>query len=342
MKYRTLGRTGLLVSEVGFGGGGIGAVWGATTRRDSIRAVYRALELGVNFYDVAPGYGRGLAEEILGEALGTMRFQVFITTKFAMPKEEWGDVAGATRRSLEASLRRLRTDYVDIFMVHNRIAQTRDQWPWAATAEDALEMVGVMRDLVKEGKVRYVGFTAWNGYHPGLRKIIESGQVDVVQAEYHLLNQTAQDPPPPGSFIHLPEEELKREKPDGEYGPMDQGQVIPLSVRHNVGVIGIRPLMAGALSEGVDRQVEPGSYLDKYFQAGKKLRFLVSEAGYRTLSKAAMVFCLMNQDIATIIPGVKNAAEIEEAASCSGAHPISTEYLLRIQELYNRNFDVQW
>src|SRR5438874_1975916 len=98
MEYTVLGRTGLRVSRVGCGGGGIGQVWGPTTEAESVRTIHRALELGVNFFDVAPGYGQGKAEEVLGRALHERREQVVVATKVRLAAEEMHDVAGAAWR----------------------------------------------------------------------------------------------------------------------------------------------------------------------------------------------------------------------------------------------------
>src|SRR2546429_9346709 len=105
MEYTVLGRTGLRVSRVGCGGGGIGQVWGATTEAESVRAIHCALELGVNFFDVAPGYGNGKAEEVLGRALQGRQEQVVVATKVRLAAEEMHDVAGAVRTSVAARLR---------------------------------------------------------------------------------------------------------------------------------------------------------------------------------------------------------------------------------------------
>src|SRR2546422_8989427 len=125
MEYSVLGRTGLRVSRVGCGGGGIGQVWGPTTEAESVRAIPRALELGVNFFDVAPGYGHGKAEEVLGRALQGRPEQGVVATKVRLAAEEMPDVAGAVRTSVEASLRRLRRGTVDGRHVHNRFKPRR-------------------------------------------------------------------------------------------------------------------------------------------------------------------------------------------------------------------------
>jgi aryl-alcohol dehydrogenase-like predicted oxidoreductase len=94
MEYTVLGRTGLRVSRVGFGGGGIGQVWGPTTEAESVRAVHRALDLGVNFFDVAPSYGHGKAEEVLGIALQGRRAAAIVATKVRLAAEEMDDING--------------------------------------------------------------------------------------------------------------------------------------------------------------------------------------------------------------------------------------------------------
>ncbi|MDP2950656.1 MAG: aldo/keto reductase, partial [Chloroflexota bacterium] len=155
MRYRTLGRTDLRVSEVGFGGGGIGRVWGATTDEGSIRAVHRALELGVTFFDVAPGYGSGKAEELVGQGLKGHRAEVNITTKISLPPDKAGDKRGYILTSIEGSLRRLQTDHVELLLVHNPISSRRGvPYQGCITGDDALEMAEVFSELQQAGKVR--------------------------------------------------------------------------------------------------------------------------------------------------------------------------------------------
>jgi aryl-alcohol dehydrogenase-like predicted oxidoreductase len=139
MEYTVLGRTGLRVSRVGFGGGGIGQVWGPTTEAESVRAIHRALELGVNFFDVAPAYGQGTAEAVLGRALQGRQEPVVVATKVRLAAEEMHDIASAVRTSVEASLRRLRRETVDVLHIHNRFTpggvtgpmRCRLMMPWA-------------------------------------------------------------------------------------------------------------------------------------------------------------------------------------------------------------------
>src|ERR687887_485357 len=304
MEYTVLGRTGLRVSRVGCGGGGIGQVWGPTTEAESVRTIHRALELGVNFFDVAPSYGNGKAEEVLGLGLHGRQEQVVVATKVRLAAEEMHDVAGAVRTSVEASLRRLR----------------RGDLPHSLSADDALgPVLDAYQQMQHAGKTRFIGVSAMEPDVPTVRRIMTSGHFDTVLAYYNLLNWTAQEPAPPGVSL------------------WDNGQIIPLATSLGMGVIGIRSHAAGALSQQVDRPVPPGTLLAHDVASAQTLDFLL-DGPMRTLSQAAMVFCLMNKDIATIVPGVKNVAEIEELAACVALPPIPPPHLTRLRTLYARGF----
>ena len=317
MEYTQLGRTGLTVSRAGFGGGGIGQVWGPTTENEAIGAVHRALELGITFFDVAPSYGDGKAEEALGKALEGRTEPVVVATKVRLRDDEMDDISGAVRRSLETSLRRLRRDSVDVLHVHNRFTERRGEVAHSLSADDALgPVLEAYREVQHAGMTRFIGLSAMDHHVPTMRRIIESGEYDTVLAYYNLLNRTAQEPPPRGIDL------------------FDNGQIIPLAQSLDMGVIGIRSHAAGALTDALDRPPRPGDALmEKDLASAARLGFLL-KGPIRTLSQAAMVFCLMNPDIHTTVPGVKNVAEAEETAGCVDLPPLPAEDLARLQELY--------
>jgi len=320
MEYAVLGRTGLRVSRVGFGGGGIGQVWGPTSEVESVRAVHRALDLGINFFDVAPSYGSGKAEEVLGLALRGRRDSAIVATKVRLRAEEMGDVRNAVHRSVEASLRRLGMDAVDVLHVHNRFTLRRGEILDSLSAEDVLgPVLEAYQEVQHAGKTRFIGLSAMDPHVPTLKRIMESGHYDTVLAYYNLLNWTAQEPPPLGAPL------------------FDNGQIIPLARSLGMGVIGIRSHAAGALTPQVDRPVPPGTLLEQDMARASTLDFLL-EGPIRTLSQAAMVFCLMNRDIHATVPGVKNVAEIEELAGCIDLPPIPPRHLARLRRLYARDF----
>ena len=320
MDYSILGRTGLRVSRAGFGGGGIGQEWGPTNEEESVRAVQRALDLGVNFLDMAPGYGDGKAEEVLGMALQGHRDEAIVATKVRLRADEMDDIAGAVSRSLEASLRRLRRDWVDVLHVHNRFTLERGDVPASLSAEDALgPVLGAFQEVRRAGKTRFIGVSPMDPHMPTVKQIMESGYYDTVLAYYNLLNWTAQELPPSGMDL------------------LDNGQIIPLAKSLDMGVVGIRSHAAGALSSQVDRSVGEGTLLAQDVASTKSLDFLL-EGPIRNMSQAAMVFCLMNRDIHTTVPGVKNVNEIEEIAGCVDLPPIPPQHLGRLQELYSKGF----
>ena len=321
MEYAQLGRTGLTVSRAGFGGGGIGQVWGPTDEQEAIASVHRALELGITFFDVAPGYGDGKAEEALGKALEGRSEPVVVATKVRLLADEMDDVAGAVQRSVDISLRRLRRDSVDVLHVHNRFTERRGEVPNSLSADDVLgPVLDAYRAVQRAGKTRFIGLSAMDHHLPTMRRILEANEYDTVLAYYNLLNRTAMELPPSGVEL------------------FDNGQIIPLARSLDMGVIGIRSHAAGALTDGLDRPPRPGDALmEKDLASAQKLGFLL-DGPIRTLSQAAMVFCLMNPDIHSTVPGVKNRAEAEETAACVDLPSIPPEHLTRLQQLYENDF----
>lgn len=321
MEYTQLGRTGLTVSRAGFGGGGIGQVWGPTDEKKAIAAVQRALELGVTFFDVAPSYGDGKAEEALGKALEGRAESVVIATKVRLRAEDMDDVHGAVRRSVDASLSRLRRNAVDVLHVHNRFTEHRGEVLDSLSGNDVLgPVLEAYRSVQQAGKTQFIGLSAMDHHVPTMRRILGSGEYDTVLTYYNLLNWTAQEPPPPGADL------------------FDNGQIIPLARSLDMGVIGIRSHAAGALTDALDRPPRPNDALmEKDLASARKLGFLV-QGPIRTLAQAAMVFSLMNPDIHTTVPGVKNRAEAEEIAGCMDLGPIPPDHLDRLRELYENDF----
>ena len=330
MKYRTLGRTGLKVSEVGFGGAGIGHVWGETTDAECIGAIHRALDLGINFFDTSPMYGGGRSEENLGKGLAGRRSDAYIATKVRLQsKEDRLDMENAVRRSVEQSLRRLNTDHVDLLQVHHQVGLEAGKYMAAVgpppryalllDQADCIALSQAMANLVREGKIRFVGITAWDGSPQVIGDLLESGSFDTAQILYNMLNRTAVSVPPPG------------------FDDIDQGQTLPIARRENVGVIGIRSHAAGALVDRLDRSVAADSEVARDFARAQRLQFFRQDP-YRTLSQAALRFCLDNPDIATLTPGFKNIAEVEEAAACSDLPQLSAEKGAMLDELNRRQF----
>ena len=246
---------------------------------------------------------------------------MIIGTKVRVPANNLADATGAVQRSMETSLRLLKRDSVDILHVHNRFTENRGDVPNSLSADDVMGPVLKAYQAVQQaGKTRFIGLSAMDHHVPTLKTIMESGDWDTVLAYYNLLNWTAQLPPPPGAAL------------------FDNGQNILLAKKHNMGVIGIRSHAAGALTSGVDRPVPPDNdLLRQDVASAAQLGFLL-DGNIKTLSQAATVFCLMNEDIHTTVPGVKNQVETEEMAGCIDIAPFSEAQMTRLKELYFKGF----
>jgi L-galactose dehydrogenase len=175
MEYRTLGRTGLQVSKLGYGGSPLGNEFGEADPLEGERSVHCAIDLGINYFDVAPYYGRTLAETRLGAALAGRRDKVILATKCGRYDVNGFDFSPARiRRSIDESLTRLRTDYLDVFLAHDIEFVTERQ-----IVEEAIP---TMRALQREGKTRFIGIS-------GLQLNMLRRAVDVVLSycRYNLL-----------------------------------------------------------------------------------------------------------------------------------------------------------
>ncbi|NKB68991.1 MAG: hypothetical protein GKR89_18135 [Candidatus Latescibacteria bacterium] len=189
MQYRTLGRTGERVSELGFGGTGVGmknylSDWDPEEQTEaSIEAVSRAVELGVNYFDTAPLYGRGRSEHLFGRALKPHRDRVFLATKVRAAS------ADEVVRSVDESLERLQTERIDLLQYHG-------EWINEDILEDILKPGGVLAGLQKaqqQGTVRYIGFTS-EGVTGPVSRLVETDSFDVMQIQYNLFFQHPCDP----------------------------------------------------------------------------------------------------------------------------------------------------
>ncbi len=214
MDYRPLGRTGVQVSPLCLGTMMFGA-WGNTDHDDSIRVIHAALDAGVNFVDTADVYSAGESEEIVGKALKGRRDDVVLATKFFMPMGEDPNRRGGSRRwivkAVEDSLRRLDTDWIDLYQVHR-----------PDPAVDVDETLGALTDLVRQGKVRYIGSSSYSGG-------------EIVEAQW-----TARD-------RRL--ERFRTEQPP--YSLLVRGielDVLPTAQRHGMGILTYSPLAGGWLS----------------------------------------------------------------------------------------------
>jgi L-galactose dehydrogenase len=232
MEYATLGRTGLRVSKLGFGGSPLGDEFGETDPAEGERAVHCAIDLGINYFDVAPYYGRTLAETRLGAALVGRRDKVVLATKcgrYDVAKFDFS--APRIRASIDESLQRLRTDYLDVFLAHDIEFVDANQ-----IVEEAIP---TMRALQREGKTRFIGITGLQLNM--LRRVAEAAPVDAILSycRYNLLIADMDD------------------------------LLTPFVQQHDIGLINASPLLMGVLTSGGPPPWHPASPEVK--DAGRRL-----------------------------------------------------------------------
>jgi aryl-alcohol dehydrogenase-like predicted oxidoreductase len=327
---RKLGRSGIEVSALGLGCWAIGgtwtfngsqAGWGAIDDAESVRAIHRAIELGVNFFDTAANYGAGHSERILGQALQGRRSQMVIATKFGyavneaakkvttygVPEED-SDVAGHLRADVEASLKRLDTDYIDVYLLH----------VWGLSIERALDAREVLEELVKEGKIRAYG---WSTDRPdAIAAFATSPHCGVVQQQLSVL--------------------------DGNM------ELLALCEQLNLGSMNRGPLGMGLLtgkftpaSQFSDDDVRKHATWHPGFQGGKPtpawldnleaIRAVLTSNG-RTLAQGALAWIWGRSQQTVPIPGFKTVQQVEENAGALQFGPLTLEQMQQIDAILER------
>jgi aryl-alcohol dehydrogenase-like predicted oxidoreductase len=329
MKYRTLGESGKPVSAVGFGVWTVSTrMWGITDESVGLHLLRKAFDLGITFFDTADVYGDGQGETILAKALGAHRDQIVIATKFGYDfyghpgiqpgqRERPHDWSPAfLRRACEASLKRLQTDHIDLYQLHNpRLDALRRDDLWAELGK-----------LNEEGKIGRIGAALGPALKPdrqceeGIAAIRERRAVP--QIIYNLLEQ-----------------------PLGE-------AIFPVAREEGVPVITRVPHASGLLEGLFDESTEFAPDDHRYFrmhtpemkaewrrglQKAQKLDFLRAD-GARTLGQAAIQFILAEPCVASALPNIYEEAQMIEFATAPDTLPITVEERERVQTLYAHDF----
>src|ERR1051326_1914574 len=229
METRVFGRSGMRLSLLGFGCGAVGGLMVRGDPADQERTIARALAAGVNYFDTAVQYGNGESEKNLGRVLQKLKpAGIAVGTKVRLPSADFGRIAATITQSLDGILARLRRDHVDIFHLHNAIAETGGGE--ALTVRQVLdEVVPAFERLRAAGKTRFLGLTAV-GDTAALQKVIDARVFDSAQVVYNMLNPSAAEALPPN------------------YPAQDYGKLFDHTQAASVGVVGIRVLAGGALS----------------------------------------------------------------------------------------------
>ncbi len=332
MRYRTFGATDLTASEIGFGVWTVGTpMWGIKDEAVGVRLLQRALDLGITFFDTADVYGDGLGETILAKAFEGKRDQAVYSTKFGYDfythpgvqpgqrerPQDWSPAY--LRRACEASLRRLATDRIDLYQLHNPRVDTLRK-------DDLFEE---LERLKAEGKVRHYGATL--GPAIDIRQA-EEGRVCVTERRmitqiiYNMLEQQIGAP------------------------------LVSLAAQCGVGLVVRVPHSSGLLEGRYSRETTFGkddhrffrvstderkkAWLDAGLKKVERLRFLTDGRG-RTMAQAAIRWILAEPCFACVLPNIYNEEQLEEFAAASDVPDLTPDEVRRVNELYGRNFDLE-
>ena len=312
MEYRTLGRTGIRVSAVAFGAGPVSGWMDQRGPDEQCAVIRRALDVGINWFDTAAGYGSGQSETSLGRALARLGMPdgVHVATKVRYPADRLDDVLGYTRESVEGSLRRLGMSHVTLLQLHNSITTRRGDEPTSITPEDILVPGGVLeafRALQAAGLVGHLGLTGI-GQPAAMREVVRSGAFDAMQVSYNLLNPSAGHPVPP------------------DYPQTDYGNIIADCAEQRMGVFAIRIFAGGALAgrpPSAHTHRTPFFPLALYESDRRRAARATALLGPgRNVKADALRFVLDHPRVAAAIVGFRDPGEIEDGARWLSSGPL--------------------
>lgn len=311
MKYRTLGRTGIEVSEVGYGAWGIGGIqWTGGDDDEAVRALNLAIDNGLNFIDTALAYGGGHSERLVGKVARSRSEQIYIATKVPPKNQQWPAQAVSLEevfpadyiiQCTEKSLRNLGVETIDLQQLH----VWHDNWA------ERTEWVEALLKLREQGKIRYFGISI-NDYQPtNVIKALRTGHIDAVQVIYNIFEQAPQD------------------------------ELYPVCQELNIGVLARVPFDEGGLTGAIRSDtVFPeddfrsfffrGDRKQKVFDRVEKLKSLLSEEA-TTLPELALRFTLSHDVVSTVIPGMRSTKHVMSNIACSDGRKLSAELLNQLK-----------
>lgn len=307
MRYRPLGRTGLEVSEVGFGAWGIGGGWGTTSDDESVRALHHAIDRGVTFIDTAHGYGDGHSERIVGSVVRERSERIVVATKVPPKNRRWPadpdtpvddamPEGYVTRITLE-SLERLGMERVDVQQIHVWAARWLHEGSW----------IDEVAQLKRDGRIGAFGISI-NDHQPDTAlEVVASGVIDTVQVIYNIFDQSPQD------------------------------ALLDLCAEHGVGVIVRVPFDEGGLTGRIDANTvfEPDDWRGKYFRDGRaaevsdRVDAIVKDLGVERerIAEIALRYVLSHPAVSTVIPGMRRVENVDRNIDAADAGPLDPAQL---------------
>ena len=322
MRYRRFPKSGVAASEIGFGLWTLSTGWwGKTSEDDAIRLLQKAFDFGIIFYDTADTYGNGRGETILAKAFRGKRQQITISTKFGYDFYHFtGERKGQqeipqnfapeyVRFACEESLKRLETDHIDFYQIHNSKMD--------AVTNDVL--FETLEKLKGEGKILSYGAAlgpaiGWRG--EGI-KVMQEREIDGLHTIYNMLEQ----------------------EPARDFFPIAEEHQVGILVRvpHSSGMLEGQYTKDTKFSENDHRSHRPKSWLFEGLQKIERLKFL-TDGTERTLAQVALKFILTQPSIVTVLPNIYNEEQLKEFATVADTPDLTSRELKQIDELYRNNF----
>jgi aryl-alcohol dehydrogenase-like predicted oxidoreductase len=320
MNYRKLGKTGITVSEVGYGAWGIGKTgWIGASDEESVKALHRAVDLGLNFIDTALAYGKGHSERLVGRLTKERSETIYVATKIPPKNGQWPAQSGVSVAEVfpaqhvidctEESLKNLGMETVDVQQFHVWSDEWVDQGDW----------LQAIQKLKKEGKIKHFGVSI-NDFQPeNAIKLIETGVVDTVQVIYNIFEQSPED------------------------------RLFPACERYQVGVIVRVALDEGGLTGKItpDTTFEASDFRSRYFRGDRKkqvyerVQKIASNLNItlEQLAETALRYVLSHPAVSTVIPGMRSVRNVERNCQMGDGHGLPKDQIEKLKaHRWLRNF----
>jgi aryl-alcohol dehydrogenase-like predicted oxidoreductase len=312
VKYRTLGRTGLRISEIGFGAWAIGSHWGPQDENESLKALHTAIDLGVNFIDTAAGYGDGKSERIIAKVLKERKEDIIVATKTPPAPGPWPPSPYCKiedrfseryiRSNVEDRLRYLNTDCIDILQLHT----------WTRAWNSNPEPLLILQKLKEEGKLRFIGISTPEDDQNSVIDLMRNGLVDTVQVIFNIFEQ------------------------------QPVAELFPEAIKNDVGII-VRVVFDEGVLTGkykADSKFPEGDFRRNYFAGDRlerairrvnKIKEEFSDTGL-SMPQLAIKYTLSHKAVSTVIPGIRNIEQAEQNTAVSDLPPLSEDTLYNLRK----------
>tara|TARA_Y100000590_G_scaffold275413_1_gene309234 strand:- start:21270 stop:22280 length:1011 start_codon:yes stop_codon:yes gene_type:complete len=322
LNYNYFGSTGLKVSEIGFGGAAIGYTSGKEEDDACVSCVKEAIDLGINFFDTSPVYGR--SEVNLGKGINNQRDKIVLASKVRIPLvEDLINMKITIASSVERSLKRLKTDYIDILQIHHQVGDVRGSYQFRSNPpefaprldyQDCMDFVESASNLIQSGKVRFIGLTGWDGDYNTLKSLIETKKFASIQVLFNILNQSACGK----------QTIVSSDVDQGSGNVKDDDSILNIAKNNDVAVIGIRSLADGAIVDNLNRKLNEDDKVNLDHKRAKDIRQLLNRDDL-SLSQIGILFCLNSKKISSVIPGIKTIQELNEIANIRSLNNLEDE-----------------